>query len=75
MDWTPVLVGVIAAVPPTLLALATLIKQFRTHKTFNSKMDAMLALTRLNGIAEGRKSQRDEERNRQVDDLLSKGNE
>ena len=37
-------IALIAAVPPTLLGIATLAQQIRTHKTFNSKMDTYIEL-------------------------------
>lgn len=40
-----------------LLGLATLIQGVRTHRTFNSKMDAMLELTRRSAFAAGEKAE------------------
>lgn len=58
-DWSPILIGIVAALPPTILAIATLIQGIRTHQTFNSKMDAMLELAKQAGFAEGQKSEKD----------------
>lgn len=60
MDWTPIIVGAIAALAPTMVGIATLIQGIRTHKTFNSKMDAMLELVRKAAYAKGRKDEKDE---------------
>lgn len=53
MEYTRLIELVIVGLPPTLLALATLVQQIKTHRTFNSKMDAMLAVTRREGVAQG----------------------
>lgn len=57
-DWSPILIGIVAALPPTILAIATLIQGIRTHQTFNSKMDAMLELAKQAGFVDGQKSEK-----------------
>ena len=52
-------VQAILVLPATLLAVATLVQGVRTHRTFNSKMDAMLKLTRESSFAAGRKAEAD----------------
>lgn len=59
-DWSPLIIGIVAALPPTILAVATLIQGIRTHQTFNSKMDAMLELAKKASFAEGQKAEKDE---------------
>lgn len=58
MEYTRLIELVIVGLPPTLLALATLIQQLKTHHAFNSKMDAMLAITRREGVAQGKLDER-----------------
>lgn len=58
-DWSPVIIGIVAALPPTILAVATLIQGIRTHATFNSKMDKMLKLATDGAFAEGVKQEKD----------------
>jgi len=59
LDWTSIIIGVVAALPPTLIGIATLIQQVRTHTAFNSKMDAMLELTRRAAFAEGERVEKE----------------
>jgi hypothetical protein len=56
MDWNSIVIASILTIPPTLMGLATLIQGIRTHKTFNSKMDAMLELTEKAAFAAGQKA-------------------
>lgn len=58
-DWSPIVIGIVAALPPTILAVATLIQGIRTHQTFNSKFDAMLELAKKTSFAEGQKDEKD----------------
>jgi hypothetical protein len=59
MEWQPVIIAGIVAVPPTLLGLATLIQGVKTHATFNSKMDAMLELTKSAAFLAGQKAEKE----------------
>lgn len=61
-----VLVGMIAAAPPTLLALAALVSSFRNgqavkqiHVIFNSKMDKLLKVTGESEFAKGVKQEKE----------------
>jgi hypothetical protein len=58
VDWTVIIVGALAALPPTLLGLATLIQGIKTHATFNSKMDKLLDLTRQDAYKDGVRDER-----------------
>jgi hypothetical protein len=59
IDWTLIITGFIAAIPPTLIGIAILRQGKRTHSTFNSKMDDMLRLTEKAAFAAGRKAEKD----------------
>ncbi len=52
IDWQIVVIAGIAALPPTLLALATLVTALRTHKAVNSKMTELLEATKRQAAAE-----------------------
>jgi len=54
-----VIVGIVAAIPGVIMGIATLIQGFRTHATFNSKMDLMLKTVRDAAFAEGQKQEKD----------------
>ena len=58
MDWAPVIIAAIVAVPPTLMGLATLIQGIKTHATFNSKMDKLLEVTRADAYKDGVRDQK-----------------
>lgn len=53
--WVLITVALIAIIP----GIATFIQGVRTHRTFNSKMDAMLELVAKSSFAEGEKSAAD----------------
>lgn len=46
INWTVVLVAALAAIPPSLAALATYIKTNETHDLVNSRMTEMLTVVR-----------------------------
>ena len=50
---THLLIGVIAAIPPTIAALATLRKAKETHHVVNSRMDELLETVRREARAAG----------------------
>jgi hypothetical protein len=54
LDWTPIIVAIIAATPGFLGSLILLWRLAVVHRTFNSKMDRMLALTADAARAEGK---------------------
>lgn len=61
-----VIVGIVAATPPTLLAMAALVTAFKTrndvkqvHVLFNSRMDQFLKVTKESAHAEGVKEEKD----------------
>lgn len=61
-----VLVGIVAATPPTLLALAALVTAFRNgravkevHLAVNSRLDDLVKLTRKDAHAEGVKEEQE----------------
>ena len=56
-DWNIVLVAFFATIAPTILAIATLVQQIRTHKATNSKMDQFLKLTGESAFAAGQKAE------------------
>lgn len=60
-DSAAIVIGICAAVPPTIIALATLIQQIRTHSAFNSKMDAAIAAAKTASFAEGQKKEKDDQ--------------
>jgi len=53
------IIALLAAIPPTLLALASLLKTMTVEKQLNSRLDEMLALTRTNALHQGRDDFRD----------------
>lgn len=59
LDWNIIIVAALAALPGTLLGIATLYQGRKTHLTFNSKMDAMLKLTEKSSFAEGVKAEKE----------------
>lgn len=54
--WIALIVGLTAAIPPTVAALVGMRK---IHTTFNSKMDKFLALTKTAAHAEGVKEEKE----------------
>jgi len=46
INWQIVMLAIIAALPPTLVALAALWQAIETHRTVNSRMSEMLELTK-----------------------------
>ena len=65
---------IVVALPPTLLALGTLIVQIRSikkveeiHKATNSMKDALVAATEKEALARGKKEGAIDERNRLKD--------
>ena len=46
INWQIVMLAIIAATPPTLVALAALWQAVETHRTVNSRMSEMLELTK-----------------------------
>jgi len=53
------IIALLAAVPPTLLALASLLKTMHVERQLNSRLDEMLALTRTNALHQGRSDVQD----------------
>ena len=47
MDWTVILIALITAVPPTLVAAAAYLQASKTHQAVNSRMTELLELTRI----------------------------
>ncbi len=65
----PVIVSLIASIPPTLAAVAALIVSMRNgrkveevHKATNSMKDALVAAALIQGHAEGVKEEREREK-------------
>lgn len=63
-----VIVGIVAATPPTLLAMAALVSSFRNgravkdvHVLFNSRMDQFLKVTKESAHAEGVKEEKEKQ--------------
>ncbi len=54
-----IILACIASVAPTILSIATLIQGIRTHRTFNSRMEEMIELTRSTAYKKGRKDEQD----------------
>lgn len=54
-----VLIGLMAATPPTILATAALVQTLKTHKIINSRMDEMLRRVEVASFAAGQKSEKD----------------
>jgi len=46
INWQIILLAIIAATPPTLVAAAALWQAVETHRTVNSRMSEMLELTK-----------------------------
>lgn len=46
MDWAPIVLAAIAALPPTLVALAAYVQAIRTHTAVNSRMTELLEITK-----------------------------
>lgn len=46
MDYQPIVIATIVAVPPTLLGAAALVQASKTHGLVNSRMDQLLELTK-----------------------------
>ena len=59
MNWEPIIIGVIAALPPSLVGVAALLQAIKAHNAVNSKMDALLELTRKSAFAEGQKEEKE----------------
>lgn len=59
IDWSPIIVALIVGGFSTIPGILTYIQGIKTHDTFNSKMDAMLELTKRSSFAEGRKAEKD----------------
>jgi hypothetical protein len=53
MDIQLIVLAIIAAVPPTLVGLASLFQATRTHRIVNSRMTELLELTRKSSEAKG----------------------
>ncbi len=58
--------ALIVAIPPTLMALAALIRSIRNgseiqkvHVLINSRMESLLSLTRISSFAAGEKAEKD----------------
>lgn len=63
-DWVH---DLIVSAPPTLAALGVWFQGRSTHKTFNSKMDAMHELVRRSAYAEGVKAQKEAQQSEEKD--------
>jgi len=59
VDWSVVILAFLAAIPPSLVALAALVQAIRTHKAVNSRMTELLEVTKRaaagDAVAEERK--------------------
>ena len=71
MDWTIIVVAAIAAIPPTIFSIATLMQGRRTYETFNSKMDDMLRLTKETAFAAGVEHARDKHARDRAGDMAN----
>lgn len=62
IDSTLIIVAVISATPPTIMAFLTWQQTRKIHISVNSKMDALLEATKGESFAQGREVGRDEKK-------------
>lgn len=62
LDRTLILVALISATPPTLMALLAYRESRKTHLTINSRMSELLEVTKSDALAQGKAEGKIEER-------------
>jgi|HubBroStandDraft_6_1064221.scaffolds.fasta_scaffold1330958_2 hypothetical protein len=60
MEWTPIIVAIIVAVPPTILAIRNGDKLKEIHLTMNSRLDELVRASKAVGAQEERDSRNKE---------------
>jgi hypothetical protein len=66
VNWTVVLVAVLAAMPPTLIALAGLVQAVRTHDLVNSRVTELVELEKRKAAVDATKIEQAAENERQL---------